>query len=290
MRNLTIKRTKTFVGCLMKMKFYIEDPTSTEITIGGVPCRKLGELKSGKEMTVAIGDEAAKIFAIVDSLSKEYCNEFYPLPEGSEDIVLTGKNHFNPGNGNAFRFDNNDSEEVLANRKQGTRRGTPILLSALVIGVAIGLFFTSGLLHDSPKDSSKSFAAEGIQITLNEDFEQAEADGFSLMCESHYMAVIVLREAFEDYEGLEEWSLADYSQVLMENNDYVDHPLSYHNGIPYFEYDYHNPETKENFHYTIFMYKSDDAFWAVQFATHKSAADRYAEKIKGFAESVQFAE
>lgn len=143
---------------------------------------------------------------------------------------------------------------------------------------------------DMSEDSSKSFAAEGIQITLNEDFEQAEVDGFSLMCESHYMAVIVLREAFEDYEGLEEWSLADYSQVLMENNDYVDHPLSYHNGIPYFEYDYHNPETKENFHYTIFMYKSDDAFWAVQFATHKSAADRYAEKIKGFAESVQFAE
>ena len=115
-------------------------------------------------------------------------------------------------------------------------------------------------------------------------------DGFSLMCESHYMALIVLREAFEDYEGLEEWSLADYSQVLMENNDYVDHPLAYHNGIPYFEYDYHNPETKENFHYTIFMYKSDKAFWAVQFATHKSAADRYEEKIKGFAESVQFAE
>lgn len=81
MRNLTIKRTKTFVGCAMKMKFYIEDPTSTEITIGGVPCRKLGELKSGKEMTVAIGDEAAKVFAIVDSLSKEYCNEFYPLPK-----------------------------------------------------------------------------------------------------------------------------------------------------------------------------------------------------------------
>ncbi len=43
-----------------------------------------------------------------DALSKNYCNDFYALPEGTEDISLTGRNCFNPGTGNAFRFDNND--------------------------------------------------------------------------------------------------------------------------------------------------------------------------------------
>ncbi|MBP1575986.1 MAG: hypothetical protein J6A68_00485 [Oscillospiraceae bacterium] len=47
MRNLTIKRTKSFVGCLGKMKIYIEDPTSNELLINNTPCRKIGDLKNG---------------------------------------------------------------------------------------------------------------------------------------------------------------------------------------------------------------------------------------------------
>ena len=39
MRNLTIKRGKSFVGSLAKMKIYIEDPTSNEMRINDIPCR-----------------------------------------------------------------------------------------------------------------------------------------------------------------------------------------------------------------------------------------------------------
>ena len=49
MRTLTIKRAKSFVACLAKMKVYVEDPTSREIVINNVPCRKLGDLKNGEE-------------------------------------------------------------------------------------------------------------------------------------------------------------------------------------------------------------------------------------------------
>lgn len=49
MRNLTIKRAKSFVGCLAKMKIYIEDPAAGDTEIGGVSCRRLGELKNGEE-------------------------------------------------------------------------------------------------------------------------------------------------------------------------------------------------------------------------------------------------
>ena len=49
MRNLTIKRTKSFVASLVKMKIYIEDPTSDEIVINNVRCRKIGDLKNGEE-------------------------------------------------------------------------------------------------------------------------------------------------------------------------------------------------------------------------------------------------
>ena len=138
MRKLTIKRTKRFVACLMKMKVYIEDRSASEITINDIPCRKLGEIKNGEEKTFEIGEEAAKVFVIADTLSKNYCNDFYEIPEGQEDIFLTGKNHFNLANGNAFRFDNNPSASALANRKRGTNKGLVVLIVAIVVGAIIG--------------------------------------------------------------------------------------------------------------------------------------------------------
>ena len=77
MRNLTIKRTKSFVGCLAKMKIYIEDPTSNEMLINNTSCRKIGDLKNGEEKTFQIGEQEAKVFVIADKLSKNYCNEYY---------------------------------------------------------------------------------------------------------------------------------------------------------------------------------------------------------------------
>lgn len=108
MRNLTIKRKKSFAACLTKMKVYIEDLTSNTIVISGIPCRKLGELKNGEEKTFQIGEQAARIFVIADTLSKEFCNDYYQLSEGQENVFLSGKNKLNPAIGNAFRFDNND--------------------------------------------------------------------------------------------------------------------------------------------------------------------------------------
>ena len=146
MRNLTIKRKKKFVACLGKMKVYIEDYQSNELIINGVHCRKLGDLKNGEEKTFVIGENAAKVFVIADTLSKDYCTEFYRISEGQDDILLTGENYFNPANGNAFRFDNNDSEEVLAARKKGNKKGAAILVIAIIIGFIVGFAISSRIL------------------------------------------------------------------------------------------------------------------------------------------------
>lgn len=146
MRKLTIKRTKSFVGCLAKMKIYIEDNSSDEIIINDIHCRKLGDLKNGEEKTFEIEEQSAKVFVIADKLSKNYCSEFYELPDGKEDICLSGKNCFNPASGNAFRFDNNNSEAALENRKRGSSKGLVILIVAIIVGAAIGFLVTRLLL------------------------------------------------------------------------------------------------------------------------------------------------
>ncbi len=147
MRNLTIKRNKTFVGCMGKFKVYVEDPSSNDTTINGVTCRKLGELKNGEEKTFEIAEGAAKVFVIADQLSKNFCNEYYELPEGQEDIALSGQCKLNPAAGNAFRFDNNNSAEAIANRKKSTGKGVVILVISLIIGFVVGLLLSSELLE-----------------------------------------------------------------------------------------------------------------------------------------------
>lgn len=46
MRNLTVKREKSFVACLITMKVFAEDKEHGETVIDGTPCRRIGELKT----------------------------------------------------------------------------------------------------------------------------------------------------------------------------------------------------------------------------------------------------
>ena len=138
MRYLTITRKKSFVGCLGKMKVYIEDPYSNELTINGFPCRKLGTLKNGETATFPISDQAARVFVIADTLSKGYCSDCYPLPAGTENVAISGKNTFNPGAGNPFRFDGVTDPEILANRKKGSGKGILFLIICCIIGAIVG--------------------------------------------------------------------------------------------------------------------------------------------------------
>ena len=118
MRKLVIKRNKSFAGCLVVMKVYIEDAVASDITIGGVPCRKLGTLKNGETAEFAIGTDAMRVYVIADTLSKEYCNDFYQIPAGEEEVQLSGKNHYNPAAGHPFMFDGVTDRAVIENRKK----------------------------------------------------------------------------------------------------------------------------------------------------------------------------
>ena len=139
MRNLTITRRKTIVASLIKMRIYITDPTANDLVIGGESCRKLGELKNGQTATFCVEDRAAKVYAIADTISRNYCNDYYPLPVDTQDVELTGKNAFSLGAGNAFRFDGITDEAVLANRKKGRNKGALIWIVAIIVGFLIGL-------------------------------------------------------------------------------------------------------------------------------------------------------
>lgn len=284
MRNLTIKRAKRFVACAATMKVYIEDPAANDLTINGCACRFLGKLKNGEERTFAISEDAAKVFVIADKLSKGYCSEYYPLPEGQEDMVLTGKNCFNPATGNAFRFDGVTNEAVLANRKKGTTKGAIVLVAAVVVGFAIGFATMFGLLTGSAEP--KTFTETGFEITLTDKFKSISAPNYTHSYESKDVVVFILKEGRTVFEinGID--SLMEYADVVQLANGH-DLPIQKDDGFVYYEYSYTDAASGKEYHYFTTMHKGAFNFWIVQFATLEENAEEYRQTIMEWARTVE---
>ena len=287
MRNLTIKRTKSFVACLMTLKVYIEDPTVCEVTINNVPCRRLGTLKNGEEKTFVIGEEAARVFVIIDQLSRNYCNECYQLPEGCEDVYLSGKNKFNLAGGNAFLFDNNDSEDVMTSRKRNNKKGLLVLIAALIVGVIVGIapYLPTLLASDS---APKSFSAEGMTITLTNEFKASDIEQFTAVYDSQNVVVFALKEEFTLLSGLSNYTLDEYHALVLEANGLGEEFATRDNELLGFVYDYTDPEANISYRYFSYVYKAPDAFWVIQFVTLVEDAEQYRDNISEWARSVSF--
>ena len=287
MRNLTVKRNKSFVGCAMKIKIYIEDAELGDTDINGVRCRKLGELKSGEEKVFDVSYASAKVFAIADSLSKNYCNDFYVIPEGTEDVFISGKNKYNPTGGNPFLFDNNDNPEALANRKKGKKKGALITVAAILVGFIIGFAISFGS-ECSPRD--KKFSVDGMTITLNSNFEKVDVDKehkYDASYGSEEVAVLVLKEEFSLVEGFEDYTLEEYAELLVEANG-LSSDVKIKDGMTFFDYQKKSSKDQKIYRYRAYVYKSDDAFWMIQFAIETKNYDDYADSIDEWARSVSF--
>lgn len=284
MRNLTIKREKSFVACTTKMKVYIEDPIQNDLQIGGVPCRKLGDLKNGEEKTFQVGTNAAKVFVIADKLSKDYCNDYYPLPSGEEPVTLTGKNHYDLRAGHPFRFDGVTDENALANRKKGGKKGTAVIIAAVILGIAVGV---GRVLLNTESTEPKDFAVDEMTITLTEAFDEEDYEGFTQCYESRDVAVFVLEESFSLMDGLEDYTLEQYGTVVVQGNGMEEDALKSENGVTYFTYTAES-ESGTTYYYFATVHKGPDSFWLIQFAVDQDKAEEYQDDFFQWAASVDF--
>ncbi|MBQ9083246.1 MAG: hypothetical protein IJY28_07090 [Clostridia bacterium] len=285
MRNLTILRTKSFVGCAMKLNVYIVDECG-DTTINNQLCRKLGTLKNGQEQTFQIDDWATRIYVIADKLSKGFCSEMYDLPAGVEDVRLTGKCKYSLISGNAFRFDGPVSADAQAYRKKTGKKGWIVMIVAVILGVALGVL--SGWLES--RTEPKTFAVDGMVITLHTGFEEYEDADLDACYLSEDVEVMITGEKIADLKalGLEVNSLKDYGELLIDLYD-IDAELVTEDGLTYFEYDYGDPVIGD-YHYVCTLHESADAYWIVEFATYQDEAAEHAEDIRTWAKSVAFAE
>ncbi len=256
MRKLIITRKKSCVATLVRMKVYIEDAVTGDTQINGVMCRKIGYLKSGQTAEFEIGENSARVYVVADKLSRNYCNDFADVPAGYEDVYFTGKNKFNYFSGNAFRFDNITSEEVIKNRKKGTRKGLAILIVALIFGIILGL-----ALGDV--EEPKTFTDDGMQITLTSNFYEFDEEGFDICYASKEVVLFAIKDEFTALEGLENWTKEEYAKIIIQDNKLDCEPIVNGEQV-FFTYKVTN-DSNEVCKYIAYIYKTDDAFWFIQF-------------------------
>lgn len=289
MRKLTIKRKKSFVASLAKLKVYIEDPAG-ELDITGIKCRLLGTLANGEEKSFYIEENAAKVFVIADKMSRDYCYDCRNLPEGNEDIYLTGKNAFNPATGNAFRFEGGTDDEVAKRHKESKKGGLIVLITAIVIGLTAGWIIGSGVTYSKKKATPKDFSYEEMTITLTALFKEEEVEGRTVFT-SNDVAVFVLRENFVAGDiDLSGYTVRGYAELARENNP-VMAGATYEetDGVPNMVYTYAGDDGKTYVYFTTF-YKSSDAFWIVQYFVNESGYESRKPKFIEWAKTVHFAD
>ena len=226
MRQLTVTRRKKFVASLAKILFYIEDPENGDTDITGVRTRKLLELKNGDTQSVEIGDNAARLFAIPGLASKDWCVDVYCIPEGKEDIELTGQNKYSPATGNAFRFDGNDEDPIAKDvRSKGKKRGLLFLIIAILVGVLVGILVPSRINIIK----SKTFSKDGLSITLDTSFKEEQQEPFRAVYSSDKrgIAVMTSHTEFPSGSGV---SLDEYCEILLDHEGLPSNALKTESG------------------------------------------------------------
>jgi hypothetical protein len=278
MRNLTIARRKSFVGCAMKDQVYIRDDAAPELTIAGVPCRKIGDIKNGEIKTFSISEAEQQIFVIADRISKEYCNDTVTVPEGTEDVVLAGVHKFVFGS-NPFRFDSaNRTPEQLLQQKKNSGKGVLISICAAVIGGIIGLSVSNGLFAASPM----TFTKEDFQITLTDEFSATEEEDFFASYTSDTAMVLAVRD---DKSLFEDITLAEYGELVLSVNNREGHPLTTEGDLLYFEYT-DVPDGQEIYYFVVCC-EGENAFWIVNFATPASNRAEFKQTFLEWAKTLQ---
>ena len=105
MRKITITRRKTFAGCLAKVLICFTEKVAPDTVIQTDILTLLGTLKNNSVLEAEIPESPITIVAGYDDFGNFLLTDLLVIPEGTEDVHLSGIVKLNPFKGNPFIFD-----------------------------------------------------------------------------------------------------------------------------------------------------------------------------------------
>jgi hypothetical protein len=169
-------------------------------------------------------------------------------------------------------------------------------LFSIIGGVlgALAILFIMSIGNNAPLDrlfqndsfenaKDKTFSEAGMSIVLTENFSEEDNVSFTSSYYSKRVAVFALKEEFSLQEGIEDLTLPEYAQLVIDNND-TSSQLNNEDGLTSFEYD--KQVNGKDMHYYACAFKASDAFWLIQFACENKYYEEYSALITKWAKSV----
>lgn len=129
-----------------------------------------------------------------------------------------------------------------------------------------------------------------MNITLTNEFTEIYIENYDVAYNSNDIAIFMLKEPFSLSEGSENLSIDEYVELVKANNNFDDSiSVNTVDGLTYFSYTFKNEELNVIYLYYTYLYKANDAFWLVQFATPESSnSEKNIAEIEAFAKSISF--
>lgn len=260
MRRVYLTREKSFVGCMAKLQVYIEDQARAELELDGIPCRNIGVLANGETIDFAVSEEARHIFVICSPNARNYCGDKILIPAGDTDLELVGRNIYNPGLGNPFRFHGVTDEEVLEGRKRENRKGIVVTVAAVLLGIVFGVLISADTLFAG----EKNFVSDRFEITLTTGFSDKYEDGVYYFGSSN-CSVAVYEYGYADHVSIEAMDAAQFLEVLKESGHFADEvKIASEAGLVFTEDRAESNSGEIRSYMTVFV-KGDESFFLFEF-------------------------
>lgn len=295
MRKLTIKRKESYIEALSMLNIYIEDPVAGDRIINGTRCKYLGAWGNGDIRAFMIGDRETKVFAIEENKRQDVCDEYYDLPAGTENVILSGQNCIDVDEGTGFRFDNNRSKASQEKRKKENKRKRFVFFmatSAMTINILIICFIAFVFLRFSGEVEKMKFFSNGeISIALPERFKEMEAPTHlnwqgMFLSDDDDVEVLLRRKGFTEGSSLSKYSESQYAGLYITTNDLDAKVQTKSGSLTCFTYRYPNAGDHERT-YICYVYKTDGAFWIVQYGVRTREFAEYEKEVESWARQVR---
>ena len=139
------------------------------------------------------------------------------------------------------------------------------------------------------KEPTKTYTVNGISVTMKDDFKEKDLVSVTTYLESTDAIFTALKEEFVNLESVginRNSTLRDYAEAVAYNNNLSSSNIIEQDGLVYFTYT--REVSGKNFYYLATVYKSDDAFWLVNFACESKNKDSFEPKFIEWAKTVEF--
>ena len=277
MRQLTLKRNKSFVGCLQPLKVYIADEDG-DAEINETKCRMLGTVKNGEEKTFEITEEETRVFVIADQATKNACCASAPIPAGTDPVFFSGAPKFSPGTYNSFRFDGIEPDDFAlmwqdTGRKK-TRRSRIILCVVLLAAVTL----TAVLAR---MERPKTFKWNDISVTLTNKYGKTNTNRSDLVQYRSKDSLVNIQKipfsiVSQDLSHTDLLDFIKYQASLKDPTSLEGWRYKEKDGEPFALYSNEITENGRTFTYyfEVFIFDAKDCFYLVEIGTEdKTKAD-----------------